>query len=117
MPSKKTPAMALCVNLSRASGSVADLARTLAEIASTRVVYHSLAAEASADSREEISEALLKAAELLGKGSTIQHDGDVYMGAAEDFDDLRGQYAETVEKCRRALPDFLKDRGQTRSGG
>jgi len=48
-----------------------NLARTLAEIASTRVVYHSLAAEASADSHEEISEALLKAAELLGKGSTV----------------------------------------------
>lgn len=80
-----------------------NLARTLAEIASTRVVYHSLAAEASADSREEISEALLKAAELLGKGSTIQHDGDIYMGAAEDFDDLRGQYAETVEEVQARI--------------
>lgn len=80
-----------------------NLARTLAEIASTRVVYHSLAAEASADSREEISEALLKAAELLAKGSTIQHDGDIYMGAAEDFDDLRGQYAETVEEVQARI--------------
>ena len=80
-----------------------NLARTLAEIASTRVVYHSLAAEASADSREAISVALLKAAELLGKGSTIQHDGDIYMGAAEDFDDLRGQYAETVEEVQARI--------------
>ncbi|MEM8635213.1 MAG: relaxase/mobilization nuclease domain-containing protein [Pseudomonadota bacterium] len=80
-----------------------DLARTLAEIASTRVVYHSLAAEASADSREEISEALLKAAELLGKGSTVQHDGDIYMGAAEDFDELKGQYAETVEEVQARI--------------
>jgi type IV secretion system T-DNA border endonuclease VirD2 len=80
-----------------------DLARTLAEIASTRLVYHSLAAEASADSREEISEALLKASELLGKGTTIQHDGDIYMGAAEDFDDLKGQYAETVEEVQARI--------------
>ena len=80
-----------------------DLARTLAEIASTRLVYHSLAAEASADSREEISEALLKAAELLGKGTTIQHDGDIYMGAAEDFDDLKGQYADTVEEVQARI--------------
>ena len=80
-----------------------DLARTLAEIASTRIVYHSLAAEASADSREEVSEALLKAAELLGKGSTIQHDGDIYMGAAEEFDDLKGQYAETVEDVQARI--------------
>lgn len=80
-----------------------DLARTLAEIANTRLVYHSLAAEASADSREEISEALLKAAELLGKGTTIQHDGDIYMGAAEDFDDLKGQYAETVEEVQARI--------------
>jgi len=80
-----------------------DLARTLAEIANTRLVYHSLAAEASADSREEISEALLKAAELLGKGTIIQHDGDIYMGAAEDFDDLKGQYAETVEEVQARI--------------
>ncbi|MEO1641406.1 MAG: relaxase/mobilization nuclease domain-containing protein, partial [Pseudomonadota bacterium] len=80
-----------------------DLARTLAEIANTRLVYHSLAAEASADSREEISEALLKAAELLGKGTTIQHDGDIYMGAVEDFDDLKGQYAETVEEVQARI--------------
>ena len=80
-----------------------DLARTLAEIANTRLVYHSLAAEASADSREEISEALLKAAELLGKGTTIQQDGDIYMGAAEDFDDLKGQYAETVEEVQARI--------------
>lgn len=79
------------------------LARTLAEIANTRLVYHSLAAEASADSREEISEALLKAAELLGKGTTIQHDGDIYMGAAEDFDDLKGRYAETVEEVQARI--------------
>ncbi|MEO1476760.1 MAG: relaxase/mobilization nuclease domain-containing protein, partial [Pseudomonadota bacterium] len=80
-----------------------DLERTLAEIANTRLVYHSLAAEASSDSREEISEALLKAAELLGKGSTVQQDGDVYMGAAEDFDDLKGQYAETVEEVQARI--------------
>jgi len=80
-----------------------DLARTLAEIASTRLVYHSLAAEASADSREEISEALLKAAELLGKGTPLQHDGDIYMGAAEDFDDLKGQYAETIEDVQARI--------------
>ena len=80
-----------------------DLARTLAEIASTRIVYHSLAAEASADSREEIADALVKAAELLGKGSTLQQHGDLYMGAAEDFDDLKGQYAETVEEVQARI--------------
>lgn len=80
-----------------------DLARALAEIASTRIVYHSLAAEASQDSREEIAEALLKAAELLGKGSIIQPDGDIYMGAAEDFDDLKARYADTVEEVQARI--------------
>lgn len=80
-----------------------DLARTLAEIASTRIVYHSLAAEASQDSREEIAQALLKAAELLGKGSHVDQDGDVYMGVAEDFDSLRSRYADTVEEVQARI--------------
>jgi len=80
-----------------------DLARTLAEIASTRVVYHSLAAEASQDSREEIADALLKAAELLGKGAEVTQHGDVYMGAAEDFDDLKAKYADTVEDVQARI--------------
>ena len=80
-----------------------DLTRTLAEIASTRVVYHSLAAEASQDSREEIAQALQKAAELLGEGSQVEQDGDIYMGAAEDFDDLRSRYADTVEEVQARI--------------
>lgn len=80
-----------------------DLARTLAEIASTRIVYHSLAAEASRDNREDIADALVKAAELLGKGSSLHRNGDIYMGAAEDFDDLKGQYAETVEEVQARI--------------
>lgn len=80
-----------------------DLARTLAEIASTRIVYHSLAVEASQDSREEIAQALQKAAVLLGKGSQVEQDGDVYMGAVEDFDDLRSRYADTVEEVQARI--------------
>jgi len=80
-----------------------DLTRTLAEIASTRIVYHSLAAEASQDSREEIAQALQKAAELLGKGSQVDQDGDVYMGAVEDFDDLRSRYADTVGEVQARI--------------
>ena len=80
-----------------------DLERALAEIANTRIVYHSLAAEASRDSREEIAEALLKAAELLGRGSQLNQDGDIYMGAAEDFEDLKSRYAETVEDIQARI--------------
>ncbi len=80
-----------------------DLARTLAEIANTRVVYHSLAAEASQDSREEIAQALQKAAELLGEGSHVEQDGDIYMGAAEDFDDLKSRYADTLEEVQARI--------------
>ena len=80
-----------------------DLARTLAEIASTRIVYHSLAAEASQDSREEIAQALQKAAELLGKGSQVDQDGEIYMGAVEDFDDLKSRYADTVEEVQARI--------------
>ena len=80
-----------------------DLARTLAEIASTRIVYHSLAAEASQDSRDEIAQALQKAAELLGEGSQVDQDGEIYMGAAEDFDDLKSRYADTVEEVQARI--------------
>ncbi|RLJ40663.1 relaxase/mobilization nuclease-like protein [Litoreibacter meonggei] len=80
-----------------------DLARTLAEIASTRIVYHSLAAEASQDSREEIAQALQRAAELLGNGSQVEQDGDVYMGVVEDFDELKSRYADTVEEVQARI--------------
>ncbi|MEL6103796.1 MAG: endonuclease, partial [Pseudomonadota bacterium] len=33
----------------------------------------------------------------------LQHDGDIYMGAAEDFDDLKGQYAETIEDVQARI--------------
>lgn len=80
-----------------------DLERALAEITNTRMVYQSLAAEASRDSREEIAEALLKAAELLGRGSQLDQDGDIYMGAVEDFEDLKSRYADTVEDIQARI--------------
>ena len=50
-----------------------DLTRTLAEIANTRTIYHSLAAEASREAREDIASALFRAGEVLVRGGQVEH--------------------------------------------
>jgi hypothetical protein len=47
-----------------------DLTRTLAEIANTRTVYHSLAAEASGRPGD-IAAALFRAGEVLARGGQV----------------------------------------------
>ncbi|MFK7881438.1 relaxase/mobilization nuclease domain-containing protein [Roseobacter sp.] len=74
-----------------------DLTRTLADIANTKVMFNSLAAEASRENREDISDVLFRAAEVLAKGGHIKTAGGVYMAENDSFEDLRSQYAEKVE--------------------
>jgi len=73
-----------------------DLTRTLAEIANTKIVFHSLAAEASSENREDIAEVLIRAGEVLAKGGQVEKLGGVYMAEDESFEDLRSRYAEKV---------------------
>ncbi|WP_439150414.1 relaxase/mobilization nuclease domain-containing protein [Sulfitobacter sp.] len=73
-----------------------DLTRTLAEIANTKIVFHSLAAEASSENREDIAEVLFRAGEVLAQGGQVETQGDVYMAEDESFEDLRSRYAEKV---------------------
>ena len=73
-----------------------DLTRTLAEIANTKVVFHSLAAEASSENREDIAEVLFRAGEVLAWGGQVETQGDVYMAEDQSFEDLRSRYAEKV---------------------
>ncbi|MBM1523872.1 endonuclease, partial [Sulfitobacter mediterraneus] len=73
-----------------------DLTRTLAEIANTKIVFHSLAAEASSENREDIAEVLFRAGEVLAQGGQVEKLGGVYMAEDESFEDLRSRYAEKV---------------------
>ena len=85
-----------------------DLDRALAEIATTSRIYRSLAAEASAENREDISNALNLASEMLGQGGQLEQNGEIYMATQESFDDLRGRFAERVEQFVRDAPDAMK---------
>lgn len=78
----------------------ADLDRALEEIANTRIIYHSLAAEASSDNREDIADALFRAGEMLAKGGKLNLEGGVYMAEEQSFEDLRSRYAEQVERVQ-----------------
>ena len=78
----------------------ADLDRALEEIANTRVIYHSLAAEASSENRDDIADALFRAGELLAQGGKLNLEGGVYMAEEHSFDDLRTRYAEQVERIQ-----------------
>jgi type IV secretion system T-DNA border endonuclease VirD2 len=73
-----------------------DLTRTLAEIANTKIIFHSLAAEASSENREDIAEVLFRAGEVLAKGGHVETAGGIYMAEDETFEDLRSRYAEKV---------------------
>jgi type IV secretion system T-DNA border endonuclease VirD2 len=83
----------------------ADLDRALEEIANTRIVYHSLAAEASSDNREDIADALFRAGELLAKGGKLMSEGGVYMAEEQSFEDLRTRYAEQVERVQGMIAE------------
>ena len=78
----------------------ADLDRALEEIANTRIIYHSLAAEASADNREDIADALFRSGELLAKGGKLTSEGGVYMAEEQSFEDLRTRYADQVARVQ-----------------
>lgn len=88
-----------------------DLDEALADIASTARTYRSLAAEASAENRHDISNALFRAAELLAHGGHLEQNGEVYMDTQDSFDDLKGRFAERAERVEhfvRDAPDTLK---------
>src|SRR6056297_3415491 len=82
-----------------------DLTRTLAEIANTRTVYHSLAAEASREAREDIAAALFRAGEVLVRGGQVDRTGDVYMAEDQSFEDLRSLYAEKLERVQGMIAE------------
>ena len=83
----------------------ADLERALLEIASTRRIYQGLAAEASAENREDLAQALFRAGELLAKGGTLELEGEVYMAEDQSFDDLKIRYAEKVERVQGMIAE------------
>ena len=88
-----------------------DLDRALADIANTARTYRSLAAEASAENRHDISNALFRAAEMLAHGGHLEQNGEVYMDMQDSFDDLKGRFAERAERIEhfvRDAPDTLK---------
>ena len=82
-----------------------DLTRTLAEIANTRTVYHSLAAEASRETREDIAAALFRAGEVLAHGGQMDRTGDVYMAEDQSFEDLRSLYAEKLARVQGMIAE------------
>ncbi|MFD1753084.1 relaxase/mobilization nuclease domain-containing protein [Salipiger marinus] len=83
----------------------ADLTRTLAEIANIRTVYHSLAAEASREAREDIAAALFRAGEVLAHGGQVDRTGDVYMAEDQSFEDLTSLYAEKLARVQGMIAE------------
>jgi len=83
----------------------ADLERALQEIANSRAIYQSLAAEASRENREDIADALFRAGEVLAQGGRLTLEGEVYMAEERSFDDLKVRYAEQVERIQRMIAE------------
>lgn len=83
----------------------ANLDRALEEIANTRIIYQSLAAEASSENHEDIADALLRAGEMLAKGGRLKSEGEVYMAEEQSFDDLKVRYGEQVERVQGMIAE------------
>ena len=83
----------------------ADLDRALEEIANTRIIYHSLAAEASQDNREDIADALLRAGKVLAQSGKLVSEGGVYMAEEQSFEDLRTRYADQVTRIQGMIAE------------
>jgi len=82
-----------------------DLIRALAEIANTKTIYHSLAAEASRETREDIASALFRAGEVLAQGGQVDRTGEVYMAEEQSFEDLRSLYAEKLARVQGMIAE------------
>jgi type IV secretion system T-DNA border endonuclease VirD2 len=82
-----------------------DLDRALAEVAANAQVYRSLAAEASAENREDIENAFLKASAILARQGRLEPEGEVYMATTESFDDLNGRFTQQVQRVSRMIED------------
>ena len=83
----------------------ADLERTLAEIANTREIYQSLAAEASRENRDDIADALFRAGEMLAQGGRLNLEGGIYMAEEQSFDDLKTRYADQVARIQGMIAE------------
>ena len=83
----------------------ADLERALQEIANTREIYQSLAAETSRENRKDIADALFRAGEVLAQGGRLTLEGELYMAEDQSFDDLKVRYAEQVERIQGMIAD------------
>ena len=83
----------------------ADLERALQEIANSRAIYQSLAAEASRENREDIADALFRAGEVLAQSGRLTLEGEVYMAEEQSFDDLKVRYAEQVERIQGMIAE------------
>ncbi len=83
----------------------ADLERALAEIANTREIYQSLAAEASRENRDDIADALFRAGEMLAQGGRLNLEGGIYMAEEQSFDDLKTRYADQVARIQGMIAE------------
>lgn len=92
-----------------------DLDRALADIASNAKVYLSLAAEASTENREDISNALFRAGEMLARGGQLLEKGEIYMASEQSFDDLKSTFVSRmgrVEAMVAATPEAQRPQAQ-----
>lgn len=81
-----------------------SLDRALVEVALHAKTYRGLALEADRSNREELTDALARAAELLADQITIAADGAIYMAAEEQsFDDMVSDFSERVQRIEEVI--------------
>ena len=87
----------------------ADLDRALAEIAASAATYRSLAAEASAENRDDIENALLHASAILAQQGQLPQTGDIYMAQEQSFDDLNTRFTSEMNRVAAVIRETPED--------
>ena len=80
-----------------------SLDRALVDIARYAKTYRGLALEANRSNREDLTDALAKASELLAGQISIEADGAIYMANEQSFDDLVSDFSERVQRIEEVI--------------
>ncbi|MEO8531175.1 MAG: relaxase/mobilization nuclease domain-containing protein, partial [Deltaproteobacteria bacterium] len=84
-----------------------DLDQALAEVARASRTYSTLSAEATAENRQDLAEALFDASAVLARGGVLKSDGDIYMDQPDLYDDLASDFRDklqSIEEMAARMP-------------
>jgi type IV secretion system T-DNA border endonuclease VirD2 len=82
----------------------------LAEVARASRTYSDLSAEATAENRQDLAEALFEASAILARGEALKPDGVIYMAEADRYEDIASDFRGRVQSIEEMAAQMPPDR-------